>query len=116
MNRVELIGMEFFAHHGCFSEEQIIGNKFIVDFWAEVDMSIPAESDNIEDALNYQEVYNVIAEQMAISSHLLENVAHRILLKVKERFPYVVKMGVKIDKLNPPLGGKLYSSRVRMEL
>ncbi len=32
MNRVELVDMEFFAHHGCFSEEQIIGNKFIVNF------------------------------------------------------------------------------------
>ena len=60
MNRVELVNMEFFAHHGCFEEERIIGNKFLVNFWAETDLSVPARTDDIRDALNYQEVYNII--------------------------------------------------------
>ena len=64
MNKVELVGMQFYAYHGCFEEEQKIGNKFVVNFWAEADLSKPAATDNIEDALNYQEVYNIIAEQM----------------------------------------------------
>ncbi|MEF9931590.1 MAG: dihydroneopterin aldolase, partial [Bacteroidales bacterium] len=87
MNRIELVNMEFFAHHGCFSEEQIIGNKFIVNFWAETDFSKPCESDNIEDALNYQEVYNIIRAEMKKKSHLLEHVAKRILVAVKGKFP-----------------------------
>jgi len=116
MNRIELVGMQFFAHHGCFEEEQIIGNKFVVNFWAETDMTIPAKTDNIEDALNYQEVYNIIAEQMKIKSHLLENVARRILDAVKEKFPYIENAQVQIDKLNPPLGGQVNASRVIMNL
>lgn len=116
MNRIELVGMQFYAHHGCFEEEQIIGNKFIVNFWAETDMTVPARTDNIEDTLNYQEVYNIIAEQMKIKSHLLENVARRILDAVKEKFPYIENAQVQIDKLNPPLGGQLYASRVTMNL
>ena len=32
MGKVELCGMRFFAHHGCFAEEKTIGNYFIVDF------------------------------------------------------------------------------------
>ena len=116
MNRVELIGMQFYAYHGCFEEEQIIGNKFVVNFWAETDLSKPAQTDNIEDALNYQEVYNIIKEQMAVKSHLLENVARRILNAVKEAFPYIKGAQVQIDKLNPPLGGQVYASRVTMSL
>ena len=27
-NIIELVNMEFYAHHGHFREEQIIGNKF----------------------------------------------------------------------------------------
>ena len=115
-DRVELVGMQFYAYHGCFEEEQRIGNKFVVSFWAEADLSLPARTDNIEDALNYQEVYNIIRSQMAIKSHLLENVARRILDAVKERFPYIENAQVKIDKLNPPLGGQVYSSRVTMNL
>lgn len=113
-DRVELVGMQFYAYHGCFEEEQIIGNKFVVNFWAETDMTVPARTDNIADALNYQEVYNVIKEQMEIKSHLLENVARRILDAVKARFPYIECAQVQIDKLNPPLGGQVYASRVTM--
>ena len=28
-DRVELVGMQFYAYHGCFEEEQRIGNRFI---------------------------------------------------------------------------------------
>ena len=116
MDRVELIDMHFYAYHGCFEEEQIIGNKFLVNFWAEADLSKPAATDNIEDALNYQLVYNVIKEQMEIKSHLLEHVARRILDAVKAQFPYIERAQVQISKLNPPLGGQVYASSVTMNL
>lgn len=116
MNRVELVNMEFFAHHGCFEEERIIGNKFLVNFWAETDLSVPARTDDIRDTLNYQEVYNIIRREMEQPSRLLENVAARILEGVRKKFPYVKEAQVSIDKLNPPLGGKVGASRVTMSL
>lgn len=116
MNRVELVNMEFFAHHGCFSEEQIIGNKFIVNFSADYDMTQPSQSDCIGDALNYQEVYNIIRTEMEQKSHLLEHVARRILNAIRAKFPQVQYAQVSIDKLNPPLGGLVGSSRVIMSL
>ena len=45
MSRIELVDMEFFARHGCFEEEQIIGNKFIVNLWVEYDCTRPSETD-----------------------------------------------------------------------
>lgn len=108
--------MQFYAYHGCFEEEQIIGNKFLVNFWAEAELSVPARTDDINDALNYQEVYNIIKGEMEIKSHLLENVARRILDAVKKAFPYIIDAQVQIDKLNPPLGGQVYASRVTMNL
>ena len=51
--------MRFFAHHGCFAEERTIGNYFIVDFAAETDMTAASESDNLDDALNYQVIYDI---------------------------------------------------------
>lgn len=116
MNRVELVNMEFFAHHGCFSEEQIIGNKFIVNFCADYDMTQSSKSDRIEDALNYQDVYHIIRGEMEQKSHLLEHVARRILNAIQAKFPYVTHAQVSIDKLNPPLGGQVGASRVIMSL
>ena len=116
MSRVELVDMEFFAHHGCVEEERIIGNKFIVNLWVECDCTKPSLTDDINDALNYQTLYDIVKVQMAHSSHLLEHVAGRILQQVKLQFPYIAAAQVRIDKLNPPLGGKVGSSRVTMSI
>lgn len=113
--RIELKQMEFFSHHGCFEEERTIGNKFIVNLKVEGDFSQPALSDKIEDALNYQQLYDIVKEQMATTSSLLENVAQRIVDEIVIKFGDAFDLEcveVTIDKLNPPLGGKLFASGV----
>ena len=46
----------------------------------------------------------------------MEHVARRILDTVKAQFPYIERAQVQISKLNPPLGGQVYASRVTMNL
>lgn len=113
-NLIELIGMEFYAYHGCFKEEQIIGNRFMVNFSVETEMERPGISDNLCDALNYQELYNIIKEEIEITSKLLENVALRILDRAFKEFPAIMWAQVSISKLNPPIGGRVEASRVVM--
>jgi len=99
--------MEFYAYHGCFREEQLVGNKFLVDLRIETDVEKAALSDNLNDALNYQLAYNLVKEQIMIESKLLENVAKRIMNVLTERFPEIIDASVKVSKMNPPLGGKV---------
>ncbi|HBG23784.1 MAG: dihydroneopterin aldolase [Bacteroidetes bacterium GWF2_41_61] len=113
-NLVELIGMEFYAYHGCFKEEQIIGNRFTVNFSVETEMERPGITDTLSDALNYQELYNMIKEEIEKTSKLLENVALRILERAHIDFPTIKWAQVSISKLNPPIGGKVEASRVVM--
>lgn len=116
IGKIELCGMKFFAHHGCFHEEKVIGNYFIVDFAVWTDVSAAAGSDNLDDTLNYQLIYDIVKEEMAVPSNLLEHVAGRILRRVRSAFPYVEKASVTISKLNPPLGGEVGASRLTMDL
>ncbi|MFB6318051.1 dihydroneopterin aldolase [Saccharicrinis sp. FJH54] len=106
MGVIELENMEFFAYHGCFREEQVVGNSFMVNVRLEGDFSIPAKSDNIADAVNYQIIFNLVQEQMAVTSHLLEHVAQRILDVIYNQYPDLDKASVKVSKVNPPLGGQ----------
>lgn len=99
--------MEFFAYHGCFKEEQIIGTKFRVDLTIEADVEEAANNDDLHLTINYLSVYQMIKKQMEIKSKLLENVGKRILDELYVQFPGVIKAEVKVSKLNPPLGGKL---------
>ena len=111
---IELEGMEFFAHHGCFTEEQIIGNTFVVSLRLEADVEQAEKSDKLEDALNYQQAYLLVKREMEKPSHLLEHVAGRIIDALYEAFPQVKKVTVKVSKVNPPVGGKVGSSSVTL--
>ena len=116
MSRIELKDMEFFSRHGCFEEERIVGNRFVVNLCVEGDFTAAAASDNLEEAVNYQTLYDIVKEQMDIPSNLLENVASRICAKIRGEFPSLSRIKVTIDKINPPLGGKLYASSVTFEI
>ena len=69
---IEIEGMEFFAFHGCYETERVVGNKFMVYARIETDCSKAAQTDNIEDALSYLTAYEIIAKEMMITSHLLD--------------------------------------------
>ncbi len=107
MSLISLEGMEFYSHHGCFKEEQLIGTKFIIDFYFETDTTEAEKTDNLKNTINYQSVYSLIKKEMSIKSNLLENVARRILVSVCNNYPLINRAKVKISKINPPLGGKI---------
>jgi len=107
MGYIELEGMEFYAFHGHFSEEQQVGNRFTVDLKIETDTRTAEESDRLEDALDYQQIYHIIAGEMKQKSFLLENIAARIRNKLTETFPQIISMKLKVTKINPPLGGRV---------
>ncbi|HPE33889.1 MAG TPA: dihydroneopterin aldolase [Bacteroidales bacterium] len=107
MAQIALENMEFFAYHGCFSEEQIIGTRFIIDLWIDTDTTEAEYTDKITQTINYQDVYFLVKEQMIIKSKLLEHVGRRILDALTEKFPNVISARIKVSKMNPPLGGKV---------
>jgi len=114
MGWIQIEGMEFFAYHGCFAEERIIGTKFRVDISLKTDTSAAESTDDISKTVNYQSVYLLIKTEMEQKSHLLEHVARRILTKVRQTYPEITDCKVKISKLNPPLGGKIGSVSVTL--
>ena len=115
MGLIEIEGMEFYAFHGHYKEEQIVGSKFLVDLTIETDMEIPAVSDNLKDAVNYQQAYGIIKAQMEQKSHLLENIASRIMDALYSEMSGIKKARVKVSKMNPPVGGKVNSVSVIIE-
>ncbi len=115
MGIIEIEGMKFYAYHGHFAAEQVVGNNFEVYVRLEADCSEAAKSDKLEDALNYQAVYETIKEVMQTKSALLENVAERILDTLNERFPSIRAAKLKISKMNPPMGGEIERVSVTLE-
>ena len=114
MGLIKIENMEFYSFHGHFKEERIVGNKFLVDLTIETDMKIPAETDNLKDAVNYQRIYELVKQQMELKSHLLEHIARRILDSIFDELNGISKITVKVSKMNPPMGGKIGSVSIVM--
>ena len=106
--------MEFHAFHGVLEHEKIEGNLFIVDFKGEVDMSKAAESDLLEDTLNYALIYDAVAKQMQTPSELLEHVAGRIVRAIAADCPQLESFSVRVSKRQPPVAGPVKWSRVTL--
>lgn len=115
MGLIQIENMEFYAFHGHYREEQIVGNRFIVDLTIETDMSVPSKSDNLKDAVNYQKAYLIIKTEMEKKSYLLENIAGRILDSLYAEMSGIKKATIKVSKMNPPMGGKIGSVSVILE-
>lgn len=114
IGRIELEGMEFKAYHGCLEQEKVRGNSFTVDFIGDLDLSAAAESDNLNDTLNYADIYEIVADEMSVPSELLENVAGRIVKAIEVRFPELESFSVRVSKKRPPVDGAAQWSRVTL--
>lgn len=104
------------AYHGCLEEEGRIGGKYRIDIKAVADLDGCADSDDLNKTVDYVVVYNLVKEEMAIRSKLIETVAKRIALKLQTRYSWVSEWEVSLTKFNPPVEGSLGQSRVVWKL
>jgi 7,8-dihydroneopterin aldolase/epimerase/oxygenase len=114
MGLIRLEDMEFYSFHGHYKEEQIVGNKFLIDLEIETDLGPAGHSDKLEDAVDYQIAYGIVKTEMGIKSKLLENIASRVLDSLYANMKGITRATVKIKKMNPPIGGKIGSVSVTM--
>jgi 7,8-dihydroneopterin aldolase/epimerase/oxygenase len=103
--------MRFYAYHGFYEEEQLIGNNFIVDIYIDTGLTVDAgKKDDLELTINYETVYEVVKFQMKKNQKLLETVSVKIQDAIREQFKGIVQVRLRIRKLNPPMGGQVASS------
>jgi dihydroneopterin aldolase len=103
------------AWHGCLKEESIIGSEYTVDVQLETDLQQSSRSDQLKDTVDYVHVHQIVKEEMAIKSKLLEHVAQRILDRFFEELHLLEKAQVAVSKINPPIGGDVASVTIVME-
>lgn len=133
---IELEKMRFYARHGVFPQERVVGN------WFEVSVSLTYETDaetepddNLAGTINYARVAEIVTHEMSIPSQLLETVALRIRRALLDAFaasasavssasgastavpndatdasPIITSGSIRVAKITPPLGLPLASA------
>jgi dihydroneopterin aldolase len=97
----------FYAYHGVLPQETKVGNEYIVNLRIGINLSKAAYSDRLEDTVSYADIYADMKKEMEIPSRLLENVAYRIIRRLKEKYKSIESIEIKLAKRNPPMGAKL---------
>lgn len=108
--------VRFYANHGVLPQERATGGEFVVSLRVKYLFEKAIESDNVEDTLNYAELFDIINKEMQKPSCLLEHVAGRIGKSIIEAFPSIETIDITIDKTNPPMGADLASASVELHL
>lgn len=114
MAKILVEGIKLYGYHGCIKEESVIGGNYIVDVTVEADVHKASKSDKLEETIDYVKIYEIVNKEMAVRSKLIEHVAQRILVSLKNKFPKTTLIEVKVTKLNPPIPGDVEKVSVSM--
>ncbi len=97
-------------------QERVIGNDYLVSVSVTCSLGNAVKSDSVDDTINYAAVYELVKEEMAVPSNLVEHVAGRIAQRVLDRFSLADDVTVEVVKVNPPTGAACDGAGVELSL
>ena len=112
---IAIEGMSFYAYHGYYPQEQIIGGRYSIDVYITLDTHQAAHTDNLAHTVNYEQVLAICQHQMQQPSRLVETVTQQVLDKITQLSPQISHTKVRITKHNPPLNSLVEKIYVEME-
>lgn len=113
--QISLEQMRFYAYHGVLEQERRVGNHFEVSLTVEASVAQSLSSDALEDTINYALLHQVVAEEMAVPSELLEHVVGRMARRLFDEFAMIEGLDLRLSKCNPPFGGDVQRATVRLQ-
>lgn len=115
MDKIYLNNLQFYGYHGVFSEENQLGQRFNVDIQLHLSLERAGKSDQMEDSINYGEVYELVKEIVeGEAKNLLEAVAQAISQALFVHFPLLKACTIKLIKPDPPIAGHYESVAVEI--
>ena len=115
MDKIFVDEMEFYGFHGVYPEETKLGQRFRVNLVVETDLSGAGKSDDIEDSINYGELYEVCKSIVEGKPYkLVEAVAEKIASAILNDFPKAHSCTVKVIKPDPPIRGHYKSVAIEI--
>lgn len=105
-DRIFLRDVPFFGRHGVFPEEQVLGQRFVLDADWWLDTRPAAWADDAALTVSYQAVYDhmqAVVEDQPV--HLIETLAERIATRLLDHFPAVEQVRIVVRKPGAPISG-----------
>ena len=99
-----LSDLSFFGYHGVLPEEAVLGQRFILDLEANVDLQPAGRSDDVADTVSYADIHAVLkAVVEGERFRLLEALAQRCADRLFAGFPMIEALRLRIRKPGAPI-------------
>ncbi|KAH7525823.1 hypothetical protein ACOSP7_028758 [Xanthoceras sorbifolium] len=107
-DKLILRGLKFHGFHGVKPEERTLGQKFLIDVDAWMDLRTAGKTDHLSDTISYTDIYRIAKEVVEGPPHnLLESVAHLIATTTLSKYPQISAVRVKVGKPHVAVHGPL---------
>ncbi len=108
MYQIRMKNCAFFARHGVFDEEEMLGQRFYVDAVLTVDPGRALEDDAIENTVDYGVAFQVIEKIITGQRRfLIEALALEVGKALTQRYPQIARAEITVRKPNAPVPGVL---------
>lgn len=108
--------LDIYAYHGFFSEEERLGQRFVLDIALSTDIRASAISDSLADTVDYGKVVAVATEAFTARRYnLLEAAARAVATAVLDGFPKVSRVEITLRKPAPPIPATLSAVGIRLD-
>lgn len=114
MDKIIISGISFYGHHGVTDEEQVLGQRFLVDVELTLDLRPAGSSDDLTQTVDYADVVKrVSAIGRTRRFRLLEALAEATAAELLEQ-ERVEEVRVRLVKCAPPLPDVVGSAAVEI--
>lgn len=104
MDKIIIEGLRLFAYHGVNPEEKDMGQYFLLDITAFLNLEAACTFDEIGDTVSYAKIIkSASAAFLAEKNNLLERAAQRTAEALLVEFPGIQSVTVKLSKPDAPI-------------
>ena len=116
MDKIIVKNLELFCYHGVNPEEKVDGQIFVFDVEAEVDLSLPCKTDNVDDTVSYAKIIKTVRRvAQSEKNDLLEYVAQRVVDELFDEFSKIEKIVLTLKKPEAPIKADFSYVAVQIE-
>ena len=116
LDKIRIEGLEVFANHGVYAEENKLGQKFVVSATLYADLRRAGETDDLDESIDYGAVVHTIDEYLrAHTFKLIEAAAEGLAGVLLRDYPSLFGVRIKLEKPWAPIGLPLTSVAVEIE-
>ena len=116
MDTILIRGLRIFAYHGVNPEEKRDGQTFVLDLDLALDLTLPCQTDRVEDTVSYALVRKTVERVMTGENYdLIERAAQVVCDAVLAEYPAVQSVEVTLCKPEAPMKADFDTVGVRIQ-